>query len=88
MRGMKLENVALIYEQANKYNKIQLKKSCENLIYKNAYILVDQKSLVKLPSDCLKEIISRDSFSLNEVKIFELVNERHVFHRRTENIEI
>ena len=87
-KGLTLENVVLIYEKASEYDQVQLRISCEQFIDKNADVLVNQKSLVKMSSECLKRIISRDSFGLVEVKIFQLVEEWHVFHNRTKNLNI
>ena len=86
--GLNLENVVSIYEKATRYDQRQLKEACEHFIDKNAEILDAQKSLTKLPSQCLQEIIRRDSLSLNESKIFELVVEWHVYHNRTEDLSI
>ena len=81
------ENVVLIFEKAFQYGQKMLKESCERLIDQHAEYLVAQKSLTKLSSQCLQEIISRDSFGINEMSIFELVNDWHVHHNRTENLE-
>ena len=86
--GITIENVVLIYEKANSNDQKQLKKSCETFIDKNADVLVSKKSLIKLSSECMKEILDRDSFGLNEAKIFELVNEWHDIHNRTEYNDI
>ena len=64
INSITLDNVASIYEKAYKSNESKLKTFCENLIDQNAEILASQKSLVKLPSNCLKDVISRDSFAI------------------------
>ena len=87
MEGITLENVVLIYEKAIKYDQIHVQLSCENFIDKNAEKLVAQKGLLTMCDECLRRIISRDSFSLNEAKIYELVYEWHVFHNRTDSLD-
>ena len=64
------ENVVLIYENAFHYGQQYLKESCEHLIDQHAEYLVAQKSLAKLSSQCLQEILGRDSFGINEMGIF------------------
>ena len=80
------ENVVLIYENVFHYGQTNLKESCEHLIDQHAEYLVAQKSLTKLSSQCLQEILGRDSFGINEMIIFELVNEWHVYHNQSENV--
>ena len=79
------ENVVLIYENVFHYGQTNLKESCEHLIDQHAEYLVAQNSLTKLSSQCLQEILGRDSFGINEMRIFELVNEWHVYHNQTKN---
>ena len=77
-----------IYLKANQYDQSKLKTACEHVIDQHADILVSQKSLAQLPSECLKETISRDTFFIQENKILGLVNEWHVFHNQTEDLNI
>ena len=85
--GLDLKNVFDIYEKAVQYDQIKLKISCEYFIDHNAEYLVDQKSMSKLSSQCLQEILGRDSFLINESKLFELVSDWHAYHNRTENLD-
>ena len=39
-----------------------------------------------MPSHCLKDIISRDSFAIEENKIFDLVKEWHEIHNQTTHL--
>ena len=80
------ENVVLIYENGFRCGQKNLKESCEHLIDQHAEYLVAQKSLTKMSSKCLQEILGRDSFGINEMRIFELVNEWHVYHNQTKNL--
>ena len=84
--GLKIENVQLIYDTAIRYDQIHLKESCDYFIDRHAEFLFAQKSLTKLSSQRLENILGRDSFDLDESKIFELVNEWHVYHNRTGNL--
>ena len=88
IKELKLENVVLIYEEANRNERIQLKESCERFIDRNAVFLSDQGSLAKLSSECFKKIISRNSFGLNELKIFELVKDWHIYNNKTNDINM
>ena len=73
INSLTIENVALVYEEASRYDQTQLMLFCENFIDKNAEILFTQKSLAKLPSQYLEEIIRRESLNVSEKKIFKLV---------------
>ena len=84
-KSLNLENALQIYEKAYRYDQKQLRKSCEIFMDKNAEILVSQESLLKLSSDSLKMLISRESFELNERRIVDIVNEWHVYQNRTSN---
>ena len=86
--SINLENVALIYEKSNSLNQRRLKMVCEQFIDQNAEILIAKQILLHLSSQCLKQIISRDSFSVNEIKIFKLVEEWHIFHNQTNDLNI
>ena len=88
IKELKLENVVLINEEANRNERIQLKESCERFIDRNAVFLSDQGSLAKLSSECFKKIISRNSFGLNELKIFELVKDWHIYNNKTNDINM
>ena len=55
-KSLKLENVVEIYENAFRCDQVQLQESCEHFIDKNAELIVAQKSLTKLPSQCLKKL--------------------------------
>ena len=81
------DNVVLVYENAFQYGQNDPKESCEHLIDQHAEFMVAQKSFIKLSSERLQEILVRDSFGINEMRIFKLVNEWHVYHNRTDNLE-
>ena len=86
--NLTLDKVVSIYEKATENYQIGLMEACENFIDKNAEILVAKKSLIQLSNRSLEEILRRDTFGINEVKIFELVNEWHEHHNRTtDNID-
>ena len=85
--NLTIENVALIYDKANEYDQIRLKETCERFIDRNAETLVARKCLAQMLSESLEEIISRNSFKISATKIFELVEEWHINHNRTDNID-
>ena len=86
-KALTLENVVIVYEKAHLYDQKQLMLFCEHFIDEHATILLAQKMLFKLSSECFKRILSRNSFNLSEDTIFDLVNEWHIFHNRTERID-
>ena len=88
IQALNIENIARIYEKANIYDQRNLKSYCESFIDHNADILLTQKSLVKLPSQCLKEIISRDSMAIIEIRLLELVKDWHEYHNRTNDVDV
>ena len=68
--NLTLDKVVSIYEKATDNNQIGLMEACENFIDKNAESLVAKKSLIQLSNRSLEEILRRDTFGINEVKIF------------------
>ena len=79
-KNLNVENVALIYERACLLDRIQLMSFCEHFIDQNVGNLLAQKSLVKMPGECLQRLIARDSFNLHATQVVELVKEWHVYH--------
>lgn len=76
-----IKNVCSIYDIASLYQLVSLQETCARCIDKNCAVLIKQNTLLNLSCDSLASIISRDSFSLPEVEIFNVVKEWHEFNR-------
>ena len=86
MKNLTLENVALVYEGANINNQKQLKESCESFIDQNAKDIFLNNSLIKMSGEYLKYILGRNSFILNELDIYEIVQKWHVHFNKTHDL--
>lgn len=75
-----IKNVCSIYDIASLYQLKSLQEKSARFIDKNCSVLIKQNTLLSLSCDSLASIISRDSFSLTEIEIFNTVKEWHEFN--------
>jgi len=72
-----IRNVCSIYDISSLYQLKSLQETCARFIDKNSLVLIKQNTFLQLSCDSLASVISRDSFSLNEIDIFQMVKEWH-----------
>ncbi len=71
---LSIKNVCLIYDMASLYALEQLEASCCSFMDRHATDVIQHDSFSNLSADCVKDIISRDSFCAPEVEIFKAVH--------------
>jgi BTB/POZ domain-containing protein 9 len=72
-----LKNVCQIYNISSLYQLESLEETCARFIDRNCSTLIKSNTLLNLSCESLAAIISRDSFSANEIDIFNLVKDWH-----------
>jgi len=70
---LSIKNVCLIYDTASLYGLEKLMHSCCFFMDRHAVEVIQHESFGNLSRDCVREIISRDSFCAPEVEIFKAV---------------
>jgi len=75
-----IRNVCSIYDISSLYQLKSLEETCARFIDRNCTALIKQNTLLQLSCDSLAAIICRDSFSANEIDIFNIVREWHEFN--------
>jgi len=81
---LEIKNVCSIYDISSLYQLKSLQETSARFIDKNCAILTKQNAFLNLSGDSLTSIISRDSFSLSEIEIFNIVKEWHKFNNLDE----
>jgi BTB/POZ domain-containing protein 9 len=77
---LEIKNVCSIYDISRLYQLKSLQEKCSRFIDKNALILIKQKNIMQLSLDSLSSIISRDSFCVPEIEIFNVIKNWHDFN--------
>merc|ERR1712012_366743 len=70
---LSIKNVCLIYDMASLYGLEKLIISCCFFMDRHAVEVIQHESFANLSGDCVRDIISRDSFCAPEVEIFSAV---------------
>ncbi|XP_029650042.1 BTB/POZ domain-containing protein 9 [Octopus sinensis] len=70
---LNIQNVCLIYDLANMYSLISLSQVCKEFIDRNALEILCSTSFCSLSESSVKELLSRDSFCAQEIKIFHAI---------------
>ncbi|GAB1606264.1 BTB/POZ domain-containing protein 9-like [Argonauta hians] len=70
---LNIQNVCLIYDLANMYSLTSLSYVCKEFIDRNALEILSTPSFCSLSESSVKELLSRDSFCAQEIKIFHAV---------------
>lgn len=70
---MDLSNVLQLMSYADMYNAKTLYKVCGNYVDSRASTILSSHSLLIIPKEFLKSLLSRDSFYISEIDIFEAV---------------
>ena len=69
---LSIKNVCLVYEMASLYGLEKLVHSCCFFMDRHAGEVIQHESFSNLSGDCVRAIISRDSFCATEVEIFKV----------------
>jgi BTB/POZ domain-containing protein 9 len=72
--NLSIKNVALVYDMASLYGLEPLLFSCCHFMDRHAVDVIQHESFSNLSGDCVRAIISRDSFCAPEVDIFKAVH--------------
>ena len=76
-----LSNVLQFYFYADLYNATKLRQHCANFIDCNAKAVLKGDTVLELPQDSLKHLISRDTFVVEEVEVFRTIQRWMKFNR-------
>lgn len=71
---LSIKNVCLVYDMASLYGLEKLVHSCCFFMDRHAVDVIQHESFSNLSGDCVRDIISRDSFCAPEVEIFKAVH--------------
>ena len=70
---LSIKNVCMVYDMASLYVLEKLMHSCCFFMDRHAVDVIQHESFSNLSGDCVRDIISRDSFCAPEVEIFKAV---------------
>ena len=70
---LSIKNVCMVYDMASLYALEKLMHSCCFFMDRHAVDVIQHESFSNLSGDCVRDIISRDSFCAPEVEIFKAV---------------
>ena len=82
-----LSNVLQFYFYADLYNAKKLQHHCANFIDCNAKAILKGETILELPQDSLRHLISRDSFVVEELEVFQTI-QRWMKYNRIERRDI
>ena len=71
---LSIKNVCMVYDMASLYGLEKLMHSCCFFMDRHAVDVIQHESFSNLSGDCVRDIISRDSFCAPEVEIFKAVH--------------
>ena len=85
---LNVKNVCSVYEAAKLYGLDSLSKVCSTFIDRNAIEIMQLESFTSLSFSTLQEMISRDSFCAEEIKIFKAIKEWIKYNPTADSEEI